>query len=166
MKYAVTVNDETRAVDVTGASGRYRVGVGDDVFDVDARLVAPGVYSLLIDGASYTAGVLDRNGVCVVEVGGEWYDITVEEQMRHVLRTRGGVGQDARNRTLIAPLPGKISRVAVEPGATVNAGDTLLVIEAMKMENEFKAAAAGIVAEVRVAPGQAVNAGDVLIVMA
>ena len=92
--------------------------------------------------------------------------ITVEEQMRHVLRTCGGVGQDARNRTLIAPLPGKISRVAVEPGATVNAGDTLLVIEAMKMENEFKAAAAGIVAEVRVAPGQAVNAGDVLIVMA
>ncbi|PYO18995.1 MAG: acetyl-CoA carboxylase biotin carboxyl carrier protein subunit, partial [Candidatus Rokuibacteriota bacterium] len=76
------------------------------------------------------------------------------------------VGQDARNRTLIAPLPGKISRVAVEPGATVNAGDTLLVIEAMKMENEFKAAAAGTVAEVRVAPGQAVNAGDVLIVMA
>ncbi len=166
MKYAVTVNDETRAVDVTGANGRYRVGVGDDVFDVDARLVAPGVYSLLIDGASYTAGVLDRDGVCVVEVGGEWYDITVEEQMRHVLRTRGGVGQDARNRTLIAPLPGKISRVAVEPGATVNAGDTLLVIEAMKMENEFKAAAAGTVAEVRVAPGQAVNAGDVLIVMA
>jgi biotin carboxyl carrier protein len=48
----------------------------------------------------------------------------------------------------------------------VSAGDTLLVIEAMKMENEFKAAAAGTVAEVRVMPGQAVNAGDVLIVMA
>jgi biotin carboxyl carrier protein len=166
MKYAVTVNDETRAVDVTGGDGRYRVGIGDEIFDVDARLVAPGVYSLLIDGASYTAGVVDRDGACVVEVGGEWYDITVEEQMRHVLRTRGGVGQDARSRTLTAPLPGKISRVAVQPGATVSAGDTLLVIEAMKMENEFKAAAAGTVAEVRVMPGQAVNAGDVLIVMA
>jgi biotin carboxyl carrier protein len=121
---------------------------------------------LLIDGASYTAGVLERDGACVVEIGGEWYDVTVEEQMRHVLRTRGGVGQGARSRTLIAPLPGKISRVAVQPGATVKAGDTLLVIEAMKMENEFKAVAAGTVAEVRVAPGQAVNAGDVLLVMA
>jgi pyruvate carboxylase subunit B len=48
----------------------------------------------------------------------------------------------------------------------VRAGDTLLVIEAMKMENEFKAAGAGTVAEVRVEPGQAVNAGDVLVVMA
>ena len=166
MKYVVTVDDETRSVDVTGTLGRYRVGVGDDVFDVDARRVAPGVYSLLIDGASYTAGVFERDGACVVEVGGEWYDIMVEDQTRHVLRTRGRVGSSTRSRTLMAPLPGKISRVAVRPGDTVQAGDTLLVIEAMKMENEFKAAGAGTVAEVRVAPGQAVNAGDVLIVMA
>ena len=166
MKYVATVNDESRTVDVTGADGHYRVCIGDEVWDVDARHTAPGVYSLLIDGASYTAGVLERDGVCVVEVGGEWYDITVEDQTRHVLRTRGGVGSGARSRTLTAPLPGKISRVAVRPGDAVQAGDTLLVIEAMKMENEFKATGAGTVAEVRVAPGQAVNAGDVLIVMA
>jgi biotin carboxyl carrier protein len=166
MRYVATVNDETRVVDVTGGDGRYRIGIGDEVWDVDARVTAPGVYSLLIDGASYTAGVVERDGACVVEVGGEWYDITVEDQTRHVLRTRGGVGSSTRSRTLTAPLPGKISRVAVRPGDTVQAGDTLLVIEAMKMENEFKAAGVGTVAEVRVAPGQTVNAGDVLIVMA
>ena len=166
VKYVATVNDETRAVQVSGTNGRYRVGIGDDVFEVDARLVTPGVYSLLVDGASYTAGLVERDGVTVVEVAGERYDIAVEEQTRHLLRTRGAAGQGARSRTLTAPLPGKISRVVVQPGASVRAGDTLLVIEAMKMENEFKAAAAGTVAEVRVAPGQAVNAGDVLIVMA
>src|SRR5437773_12467520 len=112
MKYAVTVNDETRAVDVNGANGRYRVGVGDDVFDVDARLVAPGVYSLLIDGASYTAGVLDRDGVCVVGGGGGGSAITVEGQRGPGLRPRGGVGRDRRTPTLIARLPGRIAPAA------------------------------------------------------
>jgi biotin carboxyl carrier protein len=132
---------------------------------VDARLTPAGIYSLLIGGVSYVADVLDRDGVCVVEVGGERYEITVEEQTRHIIRTRGGAGAGAGSRTLTAPLPGKISRVAVRPGDAVQAGDLLLVIEAMKMENEFRAGAAGTVAEVRVAAGAAVNAGDVLIVM-
>ena len=166
MKYVATVNDESRVVEVTGSDGRYRVAIGDEVLDVDARQPAPGVYSLLIDGASYTANVLDRDGACVVQVGGEAYEIAVEEQTRHIIRTRGGSTGGTRSRTLTAPLPGKISRVAVRPGDTVQAGDALLVIEAMKMENEFKASGTGTVAEVRVEPGQAVNAGDVLIVMA
>ena len=165
VKYVATVNDEPRVVDITGGDGRYRVSVDDEAWDLDARRTAPGVYSLLIDGVSYMAGVVDRDGACIVEVGGESYEITVEEQTRHIIRTRGGAAGGTGSRTLTAPLPGKISRVAVRPGDAVQAGDTLLVIEAMKMENEFRAAAAGTVAEVRVAAGQAVNAGDVLIVM-
>jgi biotin carboxyl carrier protein len=166
VKYVATVHDDSRVVEITGSDGRYRITIGEQVLEVDARQPAPGVYSLLVDGTSYTADVLDRDGACVVHVGGEAYEIVVEEQTRHIIRTRGGAAAGARSRTLSAPLPGKISRVAVRPGDTVQAGDTLLVIEAMKMENEFKASGAGTVAEVRVEPGQAVNAGDVLIVMA
>ena len=166
MKYVATVGEDSQRVEVTGAEGRYRVSIGEQAWDVDARLTAQGIYSLLIDGVSYVADVVDRDGACVVEIGGEWYEITVEEQTRHIIRTRGGAAGGGRSATLKAPLPGKISRVAVKPGDTVHAGDTLLVIEAMKMENEFKAAGAGTVAEVRVAAGDAVNAGDVLIVMA
>jgi acetyl/propionyl-CoA carboxylase alpha subunit len=165
MKYVATVGDQTRVVDVSGTDGRYRVTVADELWDVDARLTAQGIYSLLIDGVSYVADVVDRDGACVVDVGGELYEITVEEQTRHIIRTRGGAAGGPRSQTLTAPLPGKITRVAVRAGDAVQAGDTLVVIEAMKMENEFKAGAAGTVAEVRVAPGQAVNAGDVLIVM-
>jgi acetyl/propionyl-CoA carboxylase alpha subunit len=165
MKYVATVNDESREVEVTGTDGRYRVTVGDAAWEVDARATASGIFSLLIGGISYVADVVDRDGVCVVEVGGELYEITVEEQTRHIIRTRGGAGAGPGSRTLTAPLPGKISRVAVRPGDAVEAGDILLVIEAMKMENEFRAGAAGTVAEVRVTVGAAVNAGDVLIVM-
>jgi biotin carboxyl carrier protein len=165
MKYVATIAAESNEVEVTATSGGYCVRVGEAEWDVDARLTAAGIYSLLIGGVSYVADVADRDGVCVVEVGGERYEITVEEQTRHIIRTRAGAGAGAASRTLTAPLPGKISRVAVRPGDTVDAGDILLVIEAMKMENEFRAGAAGTVAEVRVAVGTAVNAGDVLIVM-
>ena len=165
VKYVATVANQARLVDVTGSDGRYRVTVGDDVWDVDARLTAQGIYSLLVDGVSYVADVVDRDGACVVEVGGEWYEIIVEEQTRHIIRTRGGVIGGGGSRTLTAPLPGKITHVAVRPGDRVQAGDTLVVIEAMKMENEFKAAAAGTIVEVRVAPGQAVTPGDVLVVL-
>jgi biotin carboxyl carrier protein len=166
MKYVATVGGEERVVEVTAtADGRYRLVIGDREWDVDARLTAQGIYSLLIDNVSYVADVVDADGACLVDVGGETYAITVEEQTRHIIRTKGGAAPGGSAHTLKAPLPGKISRVAVQPGDAVKAGDTLVVIEAMKMENEFRAGAAGTVAEVRVQPGQAVNAGDVLIVM-
>ena len=166
MKYVATRDGASHVVEVTGGEGRYRLTIGDDAWDVDARLTAQGIYSLLIGGVSYVADVVDREGTCVVDVGGEAYEVLVEEQTRWIIRTKGGAAGAAHGQTLTAPLPGKITHVAVRPGDRVQAGDTLVVIEAMKMENEFKATGPGTVAEVRVEAGQTVNAGDVLIVMA
>ena len=95
---------------------------------------------------------------------GESYAIRVEEETRYIIRTRGGkVG--AGGQVLKAPMPGKVVLVEVEVGQVVAAGDGLLVLEAMKMENEFRAAAPGTVVEIRVEAGQAVNLGDVLVVI-
>ena len=135
------------------------------MWEVDARLSEDGVVSLLVGGVSHVATVVDREGTSVVQVGGETYEVLVEEQTRWIIRTHGGAAGAGHGQTLTAPLPGKITHVAVRPGDAVQAGDTLVVIEAMKMENEFKAVAAGTVAEVRVQPGQAVNPGDVLVVL-
>ena len=166
MKYVATVGGQEHVVEVAvRADGLYRLVIGDREWEVDARLTAQGIYSLLIDNVSYVADVVDAAGACFVGVRGETYAITVEEQTRHIIRTKGGVAPGGGGQTLKAPLPGKISRVAVRPGDAIQAGDTLLVIEAMKMENELRAGAAGTITEVRVQVGQAVNAGDVLIVM-
>lgn len=166
MKFVATIGDRSEQVEVAGADGRYRVTIGEQVWEVDARLTPQGIYSLLVGGVSYVADVTEREGGAVtVDVGGETYTIQVEEQTRYIIRTRGGAPGGHATQTLTAPLPGRITHVAVAPGDTVSAGDTVLVIEAMKMENEFRAAAAGTVVEVRVAPGQAVNAGDVLVVI-
>ncbi len=165
MKYVATLDGTSHVVELSGGEGRYRLTVGDDVWEVDARLTAQGIYSLLIGGVSYVADVVDREGTCVVDVGGEAYEVLVEEQTRWIIRTRGGAAGAGQGHRVSAPLPGKITHVAVRPGDRVQAGDTLVVIEAMKMENEFKAAAAGIIAEVRVTVGQAVNPGDVMVVL-
>jgi biotin carboxyl carrier protein len=163
--YVATIGARREIVQVTGTGGRYRLRIGDEAWEVDARATGPGTYSLLVGGLSYVAEVVHRDGACVVDVGGETHTIEVEEATRWTIRTRGGTTGASRGQTLTAPLPGKITHVAVRPGDRVAAGDTLVVIEAMKMENEFKASAAGTVAEVRVQAGEAVNPGDVLVVV-
>jgi acetyl/propionyl-CoA carboxylase alpha subunit len=166
VKYVATSAGKPTPVDVIGgADGRFRLTLGDEVWEVDARPSADGIVSLLIGGVSHVATVVDRDGTCVVHVGGETHEILVEEQTRWIIRTRGGTTGAGHGQILTAPLPGKITHVAVRPGDSVQPGDTLVVIEAMKMENEFKASAAGRVAEVRVQTGQAVNPGDVLVVL-
>jgi biotin carboxyl carrier protein len=167
MKLVVTVGGVAHEVEVERGATGYRVTLDGQVVDVDARALTAGVRSLRIDGASHVAAVTDGpDGGLTVQVDGELHAVRVEDAARHAIRTRGGAARGEGSQTLKAPLPGKITLVAVKPGDAVNRGDTLLVIEAMKMENELKAAAAGTVSEVHVAPGQAVNPGDVLLVIA
>src|SRR5260370_12387934 len=139
MKFAATLGDAVEIVEVTGERGRYRVTLGGEVWEVDARLTAQGIYSLLIAGVSHVADVTDRDGACVVDVGDETYVIRVEEQTRYVIPTRGGAAGGLANQTLVAPLPGKVTHVAVRPGDTVAAAGPLPVLQGLKMENELRA---------------------------
>jgi biotin carboxyl carrier protein len=165
VKFVATIDQQSETVDVTGGAGRYRVTIGDRTWDVDARLTGHGIYSLLVDGASSVVQVSNREGTSTVEVGGESYTVIVEEATRHVIRTRAGAVRDGGGHTVKAPMPGKITHVAVRVGDRVAPADTLVVIEAMKMENELKAMAPGTVREIRAEVGQAVNPGDVLVVI-
>lgn len=165
MKLVAIIEGHARRVEVSGHAGRYRVTVDDQTFEVDGRRVGARL-SLLVDGESYVADVTEQGGVSIVDVAGESHRVQVEDETRYIIRTRGGAGAGAEGQTLTAPLPGKVTHVAARAGDRVEVGTTLVVIEAMKMENEFKASAAGTVTEVRVQPGQAVNPGDVLVVIA
>jgi biotin carboxyl carrier protein len=165
VKFVATIAGQSEAVEVTGHAGRYRVTIGDRTWDVDARLGRQGICSLLVDGASYVVQVADDRGARAVEVEGESYTVAVEEATRHVIRTRGGAIRDGGGQTVRAPMPGKIVDVTVRVGDRVAAADTVVVIEAMKMENELKATAPGTVRVIHVEAGQAVNAGDVLVVI-
>ncbi len=165
MRFVAEIEQQTFLVEVTGGSGRFQVKIAEEIWEVDARRPGRGMYSLLIGSASYAADVTEAGGWLLVDVDGETCRIRVEEATRHRIRTRRGSQGQAGGQVLVAPMPGKVVHVAVSEGQAVKAGDGLVVVEAMKMENEFNTSASGTVKEVRVQVGQAVSAGDVLVVI-
>jgi acetyl/propionyl-CoA carboxylase alpha subunit len=130
------------------------------VMRVDVRVLEPGVMSLLVEGRQYRC-VLDGDGVVI---DGHRYGFEVEDPRS--LRGRRGVGAGAVGpRPVKAPMPGRVVRLLVEVGDEVAEGQGVVVIEAMKMQNELKAPKAGMVARVGVVVGDTVGAGDVLVVV-
>ena len=125
--------------------------------------VEPGVYSILRDGRSYLARVAKSRESYRVEVDGLASSVTLRDP-RALSRSRND-GAGTGRQSIAAPMPGKIVRVLVTVGATVEAGHGLVVVEAMKMQNEMKAPRAGTVVDVKAVAGATVTAGDVLIVL-
>ena len=164
MKFETELDGTLRPVEVHGEAGRYRVRLEGETIEVDARRVGEGLWSLVLGTESVVAEVTDEEGVSVVHLDGETYRIRVEEETRYLIRTRGGTAAGA-GQVLKAPMPGRVVLIEVTVGQRVQKGDGLVILEAMKMENEFRASSEGTVKEIRVEVGQAVNPGDVLLVI-
>jgi len=122
--------------------------------------VEPGVYSVLMDGCSYEARIEQSNGCVVVFIDGHRFEIEIRDPRRWSRQT-GRQGAEGRL-NVTAPMPGKIVRLLVAQGDAVAAGQGLLVMEAMKMQNEMKAPKAGRVVSITAHEGATVAAGDVL----
>ena len=162
MKYVVLLDGQTIEVEVDGD----RVTV-----DGRAHSATLGVISgtplrqLLIDGRPLTLSVeaIGPGRWALTPKGERWEMEVLDERTRHIRSLAGAGDQRRAAGVLKAPMPGLVVRVQVQPGEKVVAGDPLVVLEAMKMENELKAGAPGVVKSVRVAPGEAVEKGQVLV---
>jgi pyruvate carboxylase subunit B len=120
---------------------------------------------LTVDGRPRTLAVhqLSR-GRWDLGLAGERREVdVVDERTRNIRSLASAQGRATRSGVLKAPMPGLVVRIQVEPGQTVPPGGALLVLEAMKMENELRAAAGGLVRAVLVGPGQAVEKGQALV---
>ncbi len=164
MRYFVTIGDRTVEVDLTGH---------DPVVDgvpVKAQLSAlPGtaVRSLLVDGRSYTLSAHpgDRRGRWTVALGRERFAAdAVDERTRAIREMTGGADAEVE-KTVVAPMPGLVVKIEVEVGQAVKAGQGMVIVEAMKMENELKAPADGVVSKILVEERQTVEKGATLIVL-
>lgn len=166
MVYFARSGERDHRLDVRQDTDGLRVRLDDREFDVDFLQVDPGLYSLLIGGRSYEIDLLEVEEALMVLVDGQPFRVEVQEERERRLRAAAGKGEvKAGKRVVTAPMPGKVVRLLVRPGDAVRPGDGIIVVEAMKMENELKAPAAGTVKEIRVEEGRAVGGGDVLVVI-
>jgi biotin carboxyl carrier protein len=172
MQRRISIGERTFSLEVlsTGPNGdvSFRLqpdGDAGDGFhparDASVIEVMPRVYSVLIEGRSLEARVISENGETVVEIEGHRYPVLVEDPRRS--RTKRGSGVSEGKVT--APMPGKVVRVLVAQGDAVTAGQGLVVIEAMKMQNELKSPRDGHVTSLGVREGETVTAGAVLAVV-
>lgn len=164
MKYFVTIEGRERVVEVNGDQ------VALDGATVSARLdPVPGtsLRQLVLDGRPITLTVESMGpGRWRVGRAGLAPEVEVlDERLRHIRSLTGNGARKGGSGVLKAPMPGLVVRVEVEPGQQVTAGAPLVVLEAMKMENQLAAPAAGTVTEVRVRPGATVEKGAVLVVI-
>jgi biotin carboxyl carrier protein len=163
-RFTALVGDAQRSLDVVALEdGRWQVTIDGQTHAVEARATGRASYSLLIGHAATEVSVLGRGDAYAVQVGGRTHRIRLLDERAMRLHSRHMLGGGSRE--LRAAMPGKVVAVLVEVGATVAVGQGVLVIEAMKMENELVAARDGTVQEIRVKPGQAVEAGELLAVI-
>ncbi|PYQ22778.1 MAG: acetyl-CoA carboxylase biotin carboxyl carrier protein subunit [Acidobacteria bacterium] len=160
MIFDATADGRTMRVEVRGQDGRYTVVLDGQPLEVDARETGRHFLSILVGGRSYEAGIEKRPGGYTVVLTDDVVAVDLVEAARVAPARR--VSGPAR---IAAPMPGKLVRVLVSPGQDVQAGQGLVVVEAMKMENEIKAPRAGRVKDVPAREGQAVDAGALLVVV-
>jgi biotin carboxyl carrier protein len=158
------IEEQEYDLNVTIDVGRVRAEIDGRVYDLELREPEPGSYLFLRDAAVHACLVNKTHEGLGVSLHGRNYAVTIVDPKR--LRS----GQDTHGQQhglaeITAPMPGKVVKVQIEAGATVEKGSGIVVVEAMKMQNEMKSPRAGVVVSINVKPGDTVNAGDVLAVV-
>ena len=163
MTYDVTIDGKSHRLELARAEGRWSCRLDGRDVEVDAVLARPDVLSLRIGNLAYEVKCERVGGELHLWVGSARFAIEVRDPRS--LRGRTRTVDDHGPKKLTAPMPGRIVRILATQGAEVDAGAGVLVVEAMKMQNEIKSPKKGTIQKVLVTEGAAVNAGDVLAIV-
>jgi len=161
MIYEVSIGDRTHKVELSRAGKGWRCKLDGRELPLDVTSVQSGVLSILVDGKSYEIRQENTPTETKIVVGRERFGAVVRDPRS--LRSRRSSGDAAAGlKRVIAPMPGKVVRILTPEGTAVEAGQGVLVIEAMKMQNEMKSPKKGTVKKIHALQGAAVEAGQVL----
>lgn len=152
-------------IEVTRDGNRLSMTHDGRAMEADVIEVAPNTYSVLVSGHAYEVRVEPAPGGLRIHTGAREFRAEIEDPRTWRGRSGGAVEAEGRQE-VIAPMPGKVVRLLVTQGQKVEAGQGLLVVEAMKMQNEIRSPKSGIVERIVVAEGQTVNAGEPLAIVA
>jgi biotin carboxyl carrier protein len=153
---------ETRMVELIRDGQRWRAIVDGQPVEADAVEIAPHTYSILLGGQSHELRVspLPDGSLKILSAQTEFLAQVIDPRE---WRGRQGAAEVAGRQQIVAPMPGKIVRILVSPGDPVELGQGLIVVEAMKMQNEIRSPKSGAVEKIVAKEGDTVNAGDVLL---
>ena len=162
MKYITTVEGQEFVIDIN-EDGQVTVD-GEDL-DIDFHGIPnTQTYSVIINGDSYEVGIDDDGELFQIMLKSNLYEVQVEDERTRRLAGLIGKKGNAVGEVLIkAPMPGIIISIPVEEGQQVNQGDIVIVLESMKMQNEFKSPKDGVISSIRAVPGDKIEQNAILL---
>lgn len=159
MKYTAIINSERFEIEIDNDGS---VLVNGEARDVDFLNLGGSLFSLITENKSYEAVIDDEENRIAVMMRGRLFETQVlDERAMLLMQRRGGLVSGSGE--VQAPMPGLIVAVSAEIGAAIKKGDTLIILESMKMQNELKSPVAGVVRAIHVEAGQAVDKNDLLV---
>ena len=163
MKYVTAIGERQYTIEINRDD---QITIDGVAYPIDLRAIDEATVSLLINNASHEALVETSNGEIQVLLRGRLYAARVEdERASRLSQSGGGLHAGSGEVTIKSPMPGLIVAVAVSEGQTVKKGQTVVVLESMKMENELKAPRDGTIAAIKISPRQGVEQGQPLVVL-
>jgi biotin carboxyl carrier protein len=167
MNYDILINGASRSVAFTeprDETSRMTADIGGRSVQADAVKISPSRYSILLGGRSLEVTVEETKEGLLLYLAGREFQVEITDSRSWRSRRGGSIELEGRQQ-VAAPMPGKIVSVLVTPGQKVEAGQGLLVIEAMKMQNEIRSPKSGVVERLLAKEGQAVGAGEIVAIV-
>jgi biotin carboxyl carrier protein len=166
MKFEIYLDSTTgkskHVVELEKNGSTYKVSLDGQPVDADVILAAPNAVSVILNGAAFEFHITpSSNGAYNLQTGPHEFHADVRDPRSWQGRRQSALEAEGRQQ-IVAPMPGKVIRLLIKAGDQVEAGQGLIVVEAMKMQNEIRSPKKGKVERLQAKEGQPVNAGDIL----
>lgn len=168
MSFEVNIGNRNAAVELIFQEGnRLQIAVDNKIYELDLVMVEEGVYSILLNNRSYNIELV-QNGISrkyIVNTYLNTYEVEIVDAETKYLRSREKSQFGEAENRIYSPMPGKVVSIPVKIGEHIQAGQTLIIVSAMKMESEFRAKKDGMVKEILVKEGATVDGNQTLLLL-
>ncbi len=167
MSFEVNLNDRAANVELLNRKGnKVKIAVDGKKYDVDIVMVENGVYSIIHNGISYNIELIENNSSkkYIVNTLYESFDVEIVDAESKYLKNRKK-DDSAEKKTISSPMPGKVVKILVKVGDKVKAGETVIIVSAMKMESEYKVKKNRLIKDILVKEGDIIDGHQPLIII-
>ena len=162
MEHEFKIQDKTYKLKIESKGNNHKIDLDGKQYDIDAELISSNSISFLMDGQTLTAHLAEKDGKFLVNINGESFCIEKPEEKSS--KNFAGEHTHVGEKNFVStPMPGKIVKISVKPGEEVRKNQTLVIVEAMKMENEIKSPIPAKVKKINFKEGDLVDTGQPIV---